>query len=154
VVCQLAAAIGGPDIVAQALLTPATDSDMTRGSYVENADGYGLTTTLVRWFYDHYADPADRNDPRIAPLRADDLSGLPPAIVVTCEFDPMRDAGDAYAEALAKAGVPTDHIRARGHTHMSLSMVDIVLSGAPVRARIAEALRHFIAAPRTTETAS
>ena len=66
----------------------------------------------------------------------------------------MRDTGDAYAEALAKAGVPTDHIRARGHTHMSLSMVDVVLSGAPVRARIAEALRHFVAAPRTTETAS
>ena len=154
VVCQLAADTGGPDIVAQALLTPATDSDMTRASYVENADGYFLTTALVQWFYDHYADPADRTDPRIAPLRADDLSGLPPAIVVTCEFDPMRDTGDAYAEALAKAGVPTDHIRARGHTHMSLSMVDVVLSGAPVRARIAEALRHFIAAPRTTETAS
>jgi cation diffusion facilitator CzcD-associated flavoprotein CzcO/acetyl esterase/lipase len=153
VVCQLTAAIGGPDIVAQALLTPATDSDMTRGSYVENADGYGLTTALVRWFYDHYADPADRTDPRISPLRADDLSGLPPAIVVTCEFDPMKDAGDAYAEALAKAGVPTEHIRARGHTHMSLTMVDVVVSGASVRAQIAEALRHFIAAPRMTESA-
>ena len=67
-----------------------TDYDLTRGSYIENADGYGLTAALVRWCYGHYADAADRSDPRISPLRAGDLSGLPPAIVVTGEFDPLR----------------------------------------------------------------
>jgi acetyl esterase/lipase len=145
VVCRLARDLGGPTIGGQVLLTPTTDSDLTRGSYFDNADGYGLTTALMRWFHAHYADPADRADPRLAPLLADDLSGLPPAVVVTAEFDPLRDEGDAYAGALAAAGVPTEHVRARGHTHLSLTMVDLVLSGAPIRAKIADALRRFAA---------
>src|SRR4029077_16831887 len=107
----------------------------------------------VRWFYNHYIDVADRGDPRFAPLHAIDLSGLPPAIIVTAEFDPVRDDGDASAPALAAAGVPTEHVRARGHTHHSLTMVDVVISGAPVRARIADALRHIFVATRTPEPA-
>lgn len=146
VVCQLARDVARPRIVGQALLTPVTDADQTRGSYLENADGYGLTAPLMRWFFDQYADPEVRDDPKIAPLRAPDLSGLPPAIVVSAEFDPLRDAGIAYAEALAAAGVPTEHVRARGHTHLSVTMVDVVLSGAPIRAQMAEALRGFFAA--------
>ena len=154
VVCRLARDTGGPHIVGQALLTPPTDGDMARASYVENADGYGLTTALARWCYDHYADVADRRDPRFAPLNASDLSGLPPAIVVTAEFDPLRDEGDEYAAALDAAGVPTEHVRARGHTHTSVTMVDVVISGAPVRARMADALRQFFVATRTPEPAS
>jgi cation diffusion facilitator CzcD-associated flavoprotein CzcO/acetyl esterase/lipase len=153
VVCQLARDMGGPHIVGQALLTPSTDGGMARASFAENADGYGLTTPLVRWFYDHYIDVADRNDPRFAPLRAVDLAGLPPAIVVTAEFDPVRDDGDAYAAALDAAGVRTEHVRARGHTHQSVTMVDVVISGAPIRARIADALRQFFVAARTPEPA-
>jgi cation diffusion facilitator CzcD-associated flavoprotein CzcO/acetyl esterase/lipase len=154
VVCQLARDTGGPRIVGQALLTPPTDGDLARASYVENADGYGLTTALARWCYDHYADAADRSDPRFAPLRSGDLSGLPPAIVVTAEFDPLRDEGDAYAAALDAAGVPTEHVRARGHTHTSVTMVDLVISGAPVRARMADVLRQFFVATRMPEPAS
>jgi acetyl esterase/lipase len=153
VVCRLARNADGPNIMGQALLTPALGGDMTRASFAENADGYGLTTPLVRWFYDHYIDAADRNDPNFAPLHAVDLAGLPPAIVVTAEFDPLRDDGDAYAAALDSAGVPTEHVRARGHTHQSVTMVDVVISGAPVRARMAEALRGFFAATRTPEPA-
>ena len=82
-----------------------------------------------------------------SPLRAD-LSGLPPAIVVACEFDPLRDEGEAYAAALDAAGVPTELVRARGHTHQSLTMVDVVISGEPIRARIADALRRFTAAAK------
>jgi cation diffusion facilitator CzcD-associated flavoprotein CzcO/acetyl esterase/lipase len=154
VVCQLARDVGGPNITGQALLTPMMGGDMTGASFAENADGYGLTTPLLRWFCDHYIDAADRSDPRFAPLRAADLSGLPPAIVVTAEFDPLRDHGEAYAAALNAAGVPTEHVRARGHTHQSVSMVDTVISGAPVRARMADALRRFFAATRTPEPAS
>lgn len=146
VVCQLARDAARPRIVGQALLTPVTDSDQARGSYLENADGYGLTAPLMRWFFDQYADPEVRDDPRIAPLCAPDLSDLPPAIVVSAEFDPLRDGGVAYAEALAAAGVPTEHVRARGHTHVSVTMVDVVVSGIPIRARIADALRGFFAA--------
>ena len=62
---------------------------MTRLSYQENGDGYILTTAVMRWFWDHYADPADRDDPRAAPLRGD-LHGLPPTCIVTADFDPLR----------------------------------------------------------------
>ena len=153
VVCRLARDAGGPTIVGQALLTPPTAGDLSRRSFAENADGYGATTALVRWCYDHYIGVADRLDPRLAPLSAVDLSGLPPAIVVTAEFDPLRDDGDAYAAALQAAGVPTEHVRARGHTHQSVTLVDVVLSGAVIRARMADALRQFFVAARTPEPA-
>jgi cation diffusion facilitator CzcD-associated flavoprotein CzcO/acetyl esterase/lipase len=153
VVCRLARDMGGPNIMGQALLTPLTAGDMTRASFVENVDGYGLTTPLVRWFCDHYIDAADRSDPRFAPLCAVDLLGLPPAIVVTAQFDPLRDDGEAYAAALSSAGVPTEHVRARGHTHQSVTMVDVIISGAPVRARMADSLRRFFAATRAPEPA-
>ena len=104
----------------------------------------------MRWFWDHYTDEADRRDPRVSPLRAADLSGLPPAIVVTCEFDPLRDEGQAYAAALDAAGVPVVHLPARGHTHTSLTMVDEIISGAPVRAQLAEALQRFPASTTPT----
>ncbi|GAC1596499.1 MAG: alpha/beta hydrolase fold domain-containing protein [Acidimicrobiales bacterium] len=147
VVCQLARDAGGPEIIGQMLLTPVTDSDMSRPSYVENAEGYMLTTPMMSWFWDHYADPADRTDPKAAPLRAPDLTNLPPAMIVTGEFDPLRDEGDAYAEALAAAGVSVAHLRARGHLHTSVTMVDVILSGAPIRAEMAAALRAFFPAP-------
>jgi cation diffusion facilitator CzcD-associated flavoprotein CzcO/acetyl esterase/lipase len=154
VVCQLTRDLGGPNIMGQVLLAPCTAGDTTRASFAENADGYGLTTPLMRWFYDHYIDPADRSDPRFAPLHAADLSGLPPAIVVTAEFDPLRDDGEAYAVALDAAGVPTEHVRARGAIHQSISMVDLVVSGAPIRAQMADALRGFFVTARTPEPAS
>lgn len=147
VVCQMARDAGGPDIVGQLLLTPVTDSDLTRPSYQQNAEGYVLTTPLMQWFWDHYADPADREDPRAAPLRAEDLSNLPPALIVTAEFDPLRDEGVAYAQALLAAGVPVRLLQARGHTHTSLTMVDVVLSGVGPRAEIAGALREFFKVP-------
>ncbi|MGA9361533.1 MAG: FAD-dependent oxidoreductase [Mycobacterium sp.] len=154
VVCRLARDMGGPNIAGQLLLTPCTSGDTTRASFAENADGYGLTTSLVRWFYDNYIDVADRSDPRFAPLLAADLSGLPLAVVVTAEFDPVRDDGEAYADALKAAGVPTEYVRARGHTHQSLAMVDVVISGASVRGRIADSLRGFFVATRAPEPAS
>ncbi len=146
VTCQMARDAGGPEIVGQLLLTPVTDCDMETASYIENAEGFVLTAPLLKWFWDHYADADERTDPRAAPLRAADLSGLPPACVVTCEFDPLRDEGNAYAQALEKAGVPVRVIAARGHTHTSLTMVGIVISGAGVRAEMAEALREFFQA--------
>jgi acetyl esterase/lipase len=81
-VCQAASDAGGPHIAGQVLVTPVTDCDFTRDSYAANGDGYGLTAALMRWFWDHYADEAARTDPKASPLRATDLSGLPPALVV------------------------------------------------------------------------
>jgi acetyl esterase/lipase len=145
VACQLARDAGGPCLSGQLLISPVVDFDLTRPSYAENGEGYILTTALMRWFWDHYADEADRSDPRVAPLRGD-LDGLPAACIVAADFDPLRDEGIAYARALEATGTPVDLIRARGHTHTSLTMVNVVISGAPVRAEIAAALRGFFPA--------
>jgi acetyl esterase/lipase len=145
VAAQMARDTGGPCISGQLLISPVVDSDMTRPSYSENGDGYILTTALMRWFWDHYADPADRGDPRVAPLRGN-LEGLPPACIVAADFDPLKDEGIAYARALEATGTPVHLIRARGHTHTSVTMVNVVISGAPVRAEMAEALRGFFPA--------
>jgi acetyl esterase/lipase len=144
VITQLARDEGGPHLAAQLLVTPVTDADPTRPSYEDNGEGYLLTADLMRWFWDHYADAADRTDPRCAPLHAARLDGLPPAVIVTAEFDPLRDEGCAYAHALAAAGVPVQHLEAAGHTHTSLLSVDLLPSGAPVRAAMAEALRGLL----------
>ncbi|MDT0275492.1 flavin-containing monooxygenase [Blastococcus goldschmidtiae] len=146
VVTQRARNEGGPVVRGQLLLTPVTDSTMDTGSFEENADGYVLTAPLMRWFWDHYCDPERRTESTAAPLRGE-LGGLPPAIVVTAEFDPLRDEGIAYAEALRAADVPVEHVAARGHTHMSLTMVDVVLSGARVREEIALRLRALFRQP-------
>jgi len=146
VACQLARDAGKTHIAGQVLLTPVVDAAMDRPSYVENAEGYVLSAALMRWFWDHYADPADRGHPEASPLLGN-LSNLPPALVVTAEFDPLRDEGAAYADALATAGVRVHHLAARGHIHTSLTMVDVVLSGADIRAQMSDVMRSFF---RTT----
>jgi cation diffusion facilitator CzcD-associated flavoprotein CzcO/acetyl esterase/lipase len=146
VVCQLARDAGGPRIAGQVLVTPVTDCDLTRESYVANAEGYGLTTSLMGWFWDHYADPADRLHPQASPIRADNLTGLPPALVVTCEFDPLRDEGVAYAEAMLAAGVDARHISLRGQIHTSVPLVDVIISSDAARAEIGAAVRRFFGA--------
>jgi acetyl esterase/lipase len=143
VVCQMARDAGRPSIAGQVLINPVTDCDFTRESYVENSNGYVLTTPLMRWFWDQYADSEERANPKASPLRALDLRGLPPALVVTCEFDPLRDEGVAYADALAAAGVDARHLSNRGQIHTSLTSVDTIRSGAGARADMAAALRRF-----------
>jgi len=143
VVCQMARDADAPLIAGQVLINPVTDCDFTRDSYAMNGSGYLLTTSLMQWFWDHYADAADRTNPKASPLRAPDLRGLPPALVVTCEFDPLRDEGLAYAEALASAGVDVRYLPNRGQIHTSLISVDIIRSGSGARAEIAAAVRGF-----------
>jgi acetyl esterase/lipase len=140
VACQLARDAGGPTISGQLLLTPVTDGTTRSASYRENAEGFLLTAALMNWFWDHYCDEADRADPKASPL-CGNLAGLPPAVIVTAQFDPLRDEGKAYAEALAAAGVPVRHETARGHIHTSITMVDMLPSGTPWREMMGEELR-------------
>ena len=92
----------------QLLVYPVTLMDFTSDSYRDNAEGYLLTTKSMRWFWNHYIGPdGNSDDPYASPLAADDLSGLPNAHVITAEYDPLRDEGNAYAARLSDAGVPT-----------------------------------------------
>ncbi len=148
VAAQHACDHGGPALSGQLLITPVTDSDFSRPSYSDNAAGPVLTRDLMDYFWDHYVDEAHRNDPRVAPLRAKSLADLPPAMVVVSEFDPLRDEGIAYAEAMRAAGVPVRLVVGRGHMHTSYSAVDVVLSGSEMRAEMADALSGFFEARR------
>jgi acetyl esterase len=109
-----------PGLAAQFLIYPATDGGGEYASRTENAAGYFLDVPTMLWFMDHYAPTAD--DVRFSPLRADTLTGLPPAVVVTAEFDPLRDEGEAYATALEKAGVDAVCRRYDGMIHGFMDM--------------------------------
>jgi acetyl esterase len=118
VVAQQLRDAGGPAIAAQLLIYPAVDVTGEYASRLENAEGYFLDLATMAWFMNHYAaDPAHHTDPRVSPLRHHDLTGLPPAVVVTAEFDPLRDEGEAYAAELAAAGVPVEVRRFDGMIH-------------------------------------
>ena len=119
VVAQMARDRRGPEIAFQLLIYPVTDGvNFDRPSYRDNADGYLLTAEAMHWFWNHYVPaPDDRRDPYASPLLADDLSGLPPALVMTAEYDPLRDEGEDYARALANAGVDAGFVRYDGFTH-------------------------------------
>jgi cation diffusion facilitator CzcD-associated flavoprotein CzcO/acetyl esterase/lipase len=143
VAAQMARDNGGPALKGQLLLTPVTDGTKEYASFSDNAEGYMLTRSLMNWFWDQYADTTQRSDPKASPLKASSLAGLPPATIVTAQFDPLRDEGDAYAAALAGAGVKVNHIKADGHIHTSISMVGVILSGAKYREQMAAAVRGF-----------
>ena len=118
VVTLMARDAGGPAIAAQVLVYPVTDGvRFDTASYRDCAEGYMLTAEAMHWFWDQYADPGERSDPRASPLLADDLSGLPPALVMTAEYDPLRDEGEAYARALEAAGNTVECIRFDGFLH-------------------------------------
>lgn len=148
VVCQIARDESGPPIAGQVLLTPVVDCDFSRESYEINSDGYVLTTELMHWFWDYYLPPdltsEQRTDPRASPIRAESLAELPPAFVVTCEYDPLRDEGAEYAELLQAAGVEADHLRCDGQTHTSIGAVGVIQSGEPGRQALANAIRRFL----------
>jgi acetyl esterase len=96
---------GGPPLAAQLLIYPGTDFVGGYPSETENGEGYFLTRDDMEWFREQYLAGADPTDPRLSPVHHADLAGLPPAVVITAEFDPLRDQGDAYARALEEAGV-------------------------------------------------
>ncbi len=111
---------GGPAIAFQALLIPATDASVDTQSYLDNGTGRFLTRDFMKYGWDLYApDAKTRDNPYVSPLRASlaALKGLPPALVITAENDPLRDEGEAYARKLKDAGVTVDAVRYNGTIH-------------------------------------
>lgn len=110
---------GGPYLHGQVLLYPVTDAPQPyKPSYIENAVGYSLTRDDMLRFWGDYAGAASaESNPEMYPLRADSLSGLPPALIITAEFDPLRDEGRDYARRLMNAGVPTTLTQYDGAIH-------------------------------------
>jgi len=119
-VTLLAKERGGPAFAHQVLFYPVTDADFDTGSYRQFASGYYLSRDAMKWFWDQYTtDPAQRAEVTASPLRAtaEQLAGLPPALVITGEADVLRDEGEAYANKLRDAGVPVTAVRFQGIIH-------------------------------------
>ncbi len=132
---------GGPDLCFQLLVYPVTDFDFATASMLDNAEGWFLTRDAVRSFADHYVDRSDRANPYAAPLRASDLGGLPPALVITADLDPLRDEGEAYGWRLKEAGVPTAVSRYDGMIHGFYSMTAALDRATDAQDQAAAALR-------------
>jgi acetyl esterase len=146
VVAQMARDRGGPTLVYQLLVYPVTNYGYDTASYTENAEGYLLTRDAMMWFWNHYLrSAADGDNPLASPLRANDLRGLPPTMVLTAEFDPLRDEGEAYAMRLQEAGVPVTLKRYAGTIHGFFSLGAVLDQGKHAMADAATALRTIFA---------
>jgi len=146
VAARLAKERRGPPIALQLLAYPITDfRSLDTDSYREFAEGYLLTRASMAWFRDLYLpDPAQQADPRASPLAAENLIGLPPALVITAECDVLRDEAEAYARRLVQAGVRTELERYPGLIHGFLSRYALFDDGRVAIARCCEALRRAL----------
>ncbi|BCB74359.1 hypothetical protein Pflav_007690 [Phytohabitans flavus] len=135
----------GPPLAAQVLVYPNVAYGADTPSFRDNTDPHFFNRTSVSWYWGHYlADPADGTDPLASPLRATDLSGLPPALVITAEYDPLRDEAEQYAERLRAAGVPVELARYDGMTHGFFTMTGTLAAAREATARTAEYLRKVL----------
>ena len=123
VVSMMARDRKGPRIDLQVLIYPITDYNFDTPSYIENGKDYNLSRDLMIWFWNHFLnDESEAVDPYVSPLRAEDLSNLPRALLLTAGYDPLRDEGEAYAEKLQAAGVKATLTRYTGMIHAFIRM--------------------------------
>jgi acetyl esterase len=158
VVTLMARDQGGPHLVYQLLIYPVTNYyNPGTASYQENAAGYFLTRDDMIWFWNHYVSSEEEaRHPYASPLQAENLHSLPPALVITAEFDPLRDEGERYAARLQEAGVSVVSIRYPGQMHLFVSMAGAIDQGKRALADASTSLRfafrkdeHFWASPIT-----
>ncbi|HEY3959870.1 MAG TPA: alpha/beta hydrolase [Solirubrobacteraceae bacterium] len=133
----------------QILAYPLLDLPERWPSYHERGDGYMLDRAQLEWYLGHYL-PAecDLEDPYLFPLKAQSFAGLPPALVMTAEFDPLRDSGVAYAEKLSQHGVPVEHVHVADQMHGFLLLGRVVAKAASLLDRVADALSSHSTAAR------
>jgi acetyl esterase len=132
---------GGPKIAFQVLIYPVTHYSFDTPSYQECADGYGLNREAMEYYWNQYlARPEDGRNPLASPLLAN-LQGLPPALVITAEFDPLRDEGEALADRLREAGVEVEAKRYAGQIHGFFTMAGLLDASRKLQQDIAQALR-------------
>jgi acetyl esterase len=144
VACMLAKERGGPKISGAVLFFPVTNPDFETTTYKQFADGYFLTRDGMKWFWDNYAPGDARRNPHAAILQASDeqLRAMPPTLVMTCEFDVLRDEGEWFAHKLAAAGVPVTAFRSLGAIHGCVTLGPLANTPA-VRAAILSAVAHL-----------
>jgi acetyl esterase len=129
VVSQMARDSGGPAIAFTALIYPAVDMTAKGGSMDDNATGYFLDIDSMDWFMNQYLDEADKAEAKASPLLHADLSGLPACFIATCEYDPLRDQGEAYGDALRANGVHVVTKRYDGLIHAAANMTGVLDGG-------------------------
>ena len=151
VTCLVARDRGGPPIAFQLLVYPAVDlANFDYRSYRELATGYLIETADAEWILSHYSRTNDdRFNPYVSPIVAEDLSGLPPAHVITAEYDILRDQGEAYAKRLEAAGVPATVTRYDGTIHAFFVNSHILDAGRRAVEEACDVLRDALAAPST-----
>jgi acetyl esterase len=145
---------GAPVPTYQVLAYPATDLPDRWPSYRERGDGYTLDRSQMLWFFDNYL-PVDHEptDPYLFPLAAPDLEGTPPTLIMTAEFDPLRDEGRAYAQKLAAAGVPVEHVHADDQMHGFLLIDRAVGRAGKLIEQLADALAAHATSRRSAAAA-
>jgi acetyl esterase len=142
VVAQMALDAKEFHVALQALIYPMTDQSRDYPSYQRNAQGYMLTKAALYWFMDNYIpDAGDRKSPLASPMLRENMKGLPPALIISAEFDPLVDENQAYAEKLKAAGVPTDYVCFPGMIHPFFTLGGVVEDAAKAEALVASAMK-------------
>ncbi len=144
---------GGPALRGQLLIYPGLGyPSPPTSSYIENAEGYGMTRESALWFWDQYlGDESQATNPHASPLRAPDLRGLPPALVITAQYDVLRDEGERYVERLRAAGVPARFSRYQGVHHRFAEMLGILDQAEQARDEMCAWLRETLSQLRARE---
>ena len=152
VVANRAKQEGGPALSLQVLVYPVTDGAMDTGSHQDPANQLMLSYDSMSWFWDHYApDKQQRLDPAASPLRADDLSGVAPAVVLTAQYDVLRDEGEAYADKLEAAGVPVVRKRFDRQMHGFFTMHDVLPGATKALNYVGEQIDRHLAKGSTVD---
>lgn len=144
VVSQMARDAGGPVIAYAALIYPAVDMTRKGGSLDDNATGYFLETEGMEWFMNHYIADVDKAHVLASPLLHSNLAGLPDTFIATCEYDPLRDEGEAYGDALRANGVHVENKRYDGLIHGVANMTGVLDGGRQLVSDVATHLRNAL----------